>query len=277
MPENKSTENTSNESVTIEGLSDIAEAVKTKKTKSKPFLVKLRNSFFTGVVIAMPLAITGYLTWWFIGLFDRWLKPLIPAKYNPDTYLPIDLPGTGLIMALLALTVLGAAAANLFGRSIIATSERFLDRMPIVRNVYKALKQIFETALTTNSKSFSKVALIEYPRKDIYAIAFVSTKTTGEIAHRSPNKEKLLSVFLPTTPNPTSGFLLFVPEKDVQILDMNVEQAAKLVISAGLVTPEFEAKTKRKSKPKANRTKKVPALSKKQAQSLKKANQPAKA
>lgn len=266
MPENTPNEKTTDESVTIEDLADIAQAVKVEK-KPKPFLVRLRNSFFTGVVIAMPLAITGYLTWWFIGLFDKWLKPLIPEKYNPDTYLPIDIPGTGLIIALLFLTLLGAAAANLFGRSLLASSERLLDRMPIVRNVYKALKQIFETALTTNSKSFSKVALIEYPRKGIYAIAFVSTKTTGEITHRIGKNEKLFSVFLPTTPNPTSGFLLFLPEKDVQILDMNVEQGAKLVISAGLVTPEYKEK----------KTRKVPPISKKQAQSLKKSSRPAKA
>ena len=263
MAQKPKKKNGADQQAPIEGLSDIADVVKAQKKKEKSFFTRLRNSFLTGVVIAAPLAITVYITWWFIKLFDDAVKPFIPVKYNPDTYLPFNLPGTGVIIAFFALSILGALAANLFGRSLIASGERLLDRMPIVRNVYKALKQIFETALTTESKSFSKVALIEYPRKGIYAIAFVSTVTKGEIASKTSKHGKLVSVFLPTTPNPTSGFLLFVPEKDVQYLDMNVEQAAKLVISAGLVAPEYEEGGKKTSR-------KVPAINKKQAQKLKK-------
>lgn len=198
---------------------------------------RLRANFFTGLVIAAPISITLYITWWFVSLVDNWIKPLVPAVYHPDTYLPFSVPGVGLIFAIAGLTILGALAANLFGRTIVAYGEEVLDRMPVVRNLYKALKQIFETVLSQSSSSFKQVGLIEYPRTGLYALVFVSTETRGEVADKAADGADKLSVFLPTTPNPTSGFLLFVPVKDVTILDMSVEEAAKLVISAGLVVP----------------------------------------
>lgn len=202
------------------------------------FAARVRTYFLTGLVIAAPIGITIYITWWFVNLFDSWIKPLVPVKYLPDTYLPISVPGVGLVVALLGLTVLGALTANLFGRTILLAGEQMLDRMPIVRNVYKALKQIFETVLSQSNTSFRQVGLIEYPRKGLYALVFISTDTSGEVDELAAPGEPMLSVFLPTTPNPTSGFLLFVPTKDVKILEMSVEEAAKLVISAGLVTPK---------------------------------------
>lgn len=202
---------------------------------------RLRANFLTGLVIAAPISITIYITWWFVSLIDNWVKPLVPAAYNPETYLPFTVPGVGLVFALFGLTFLGAITANLFGRTIVAYGEELLDRMPVVRNVYKALKQIFETALSQSSTSFRQVGLIEYPRKGLYALVFISTETKGEVADKSGHTDKMLSVFLPTTPNPTSGYLLFVPSKDVIIMDMSVEEAAKLIISAGLVTPDMEA------------------------------------
>ncbi len=198
---------------------------------------RLRAYFLTGLVVAAPISITIYLTWWFVSFFDVWLKPLVPALYNPDTYLPFSVPGVGLVFALIALTFLGALTANLFGRTIVAYGEQMFNRMPVVRNVYRALKQIFETALSQSNSSFQDVGLIEYPRKGLFAIVFVSTETTGEIPEKSGIPE-MLSVFLPTTPNPTSGYLLFVPKRDVLLLDMSVEEGAKLVISAGLVSPK---------------------------------------
>ncbi|MEM7427001.1 MAG: DUF502 domain-containing protein [Pseudomonadota bacterium] len=197
---------------------------------------RLRTYFLTGFVVAAPIAITVYLTWWFVSLFDAWIKPYVPDVYNPDKYLPFSVPGVGLLVALFGITVVGALTANLFGRTIVAYWESLLDRMPVVRNVYRALKQIFETALQQSKSSFREVILIEYPRRGLYAIAFVSRDTVGEIPVKADAGD-MVSVFLPTTPNPTSGFLLFVPEKDVIRLDMSVEQAAKLVISAGLVVP----------------------------------------
>lgn len=203
------------------------------------FWHRVRTYFFTGLVVAAPIGITIYLTWWFVSLFDTWIKPYVPANYNPDNYLPFSVPGVGLLLALMGITMVGALTANLFGRTILSYWENVLNRMPVVRNVYSALKQIFETVLSQRSNSFSDVCLIEYPRKGIYAVAFVSTETTGEIPNKA-NVGDLASVFLPTTPNPTSGFLLFVPTRDMIRLDMSVEEAAKLVISAGLVVPEFK-------------------------------------
>lgn len=207
--------------------------------KSSPRIgPRLRNYFLTGLIIVGPVGITLYVIWWFINLIDAWVKPWVPQVYLPETYLPFSVPGVGLIFSITVLMIVGALTANLFGRTLVSYGEMMLDRMPVVRNVYRALKQIFETVLSQSSSSFQKVGVIEYPRKGLYAIVFVSTTTKGEIDKKIEKGETLLSIFLPTTPNPTSGFLLFVPERDVTILDMSVEEAAKLVISAGLVVPK---------------------------------------
>lgn len=198
---------------------------------------RLRNYFLTGLIIVGPVGITVYVIWWFINLIDAWVKPWVPVAYLPETYLPFTVPGFGLVFSITVLIIIGALTANLFGRTLVSYGEMMLDRMPVVRNVYRALKQIFETVLSQSSSSFQKVGLIEYPRKGLYAIVFISTTTKGEIDRKVEKGKTLLSIFLPTTPNPTSGFLLFVPERDVMILDMSVEEAAKLVISAGLVVP----------------------------------------
>lgn len=217
---------------------------------------RLRNYFLTGLIIVAPLAITAYLTWTFIGWVDSWVKPYIPAIYNPDYYLPFAVPGFGLLTALFLITMIGFLTANLVGRSIISFGESLLDRMPLVRSLYKGLKQIFQTVLAEQSGSFKQAALIEYPRRGLWSIVFIATDTRGEVNSRLPEDESI-SVFLPTTPNPTSGFLLFVPRKDVIILDMSVEEAAKMVISAGLVSPEYpkilpvQTKPKSKTKPAA--------------------------
>lgn len=205
---------------------------------------RLRNYFLTGLIIVGPVGITLYALWWFINLVDGWVKPWVPQVYLPETYLPFTVPGVGLIFSILVLIIVGALTANLFGRTLVSYGELMLDRMPVVRGVYRALKQIFETVLSQSNSSFQNVGLIEYPRKGLYAIVFISTRTKGEIDDKIFKGESLLSIFLPTTPNPTSGFLLFVPEKDVIILDMSVEEGAKLVISAGLVVPEYQEKLK---------------------------------
>ena len=205
---------------------------------------RLRNYMLTGLIVVGPVGITLYTVWWFINLVDGWVKPFVPAIYNPETYLPISVPGIGLVFAILILMFVGALTANLFGRTLVSYGEILLGRMPVVRNVYRALKQIFETVLSQSSASFQKVGIIEYPRRGIYAMVFVSKETGGEIRARKKFGQSLLSVFLPTTPNPTSGFLLFVPEDEIIILDMTVEDAAKLVISAGLVEPVYQSHLK---------------------------------
>lgn len=212
-----------------------------KPPKGIGLMARLRNYFLTGLVVAAPLSITIYITWSFINFVDDWIKPWVPGIYNPDTYLPFAVPGVGLVFALIGLTIIGALTANLFGRSLIQFGEHILDRTPVVRNLYRALKQIFETVISQSNNSFREVGLIEYPRLGLYAIVFVSTDTKGEVKHKAGvDDEDMISVFLPTTPNPTSGFLLFLPRKDMIPLDMSVEEAAKLVISAGLVAPHYE-------------------------------------
>ncbi|MEL6736343.1 MAG: DUF502 domain-containing protein [Pseudomonadota bacterium] len=189
------------------------------------------------------MAITAYLTWTLIQWVDSWVKPYLPDIYNPDQYLPFSVPGFGLLVALFIITIVGFLTANLIGRSIVSYSEYLLSRMPVVRNIYSALKQIFETVFREDSDNFQSAVLVEYPRKDIWALAFVATDTLGEVQEKLDEPAgQTVSVFLPTTPNPTSGFLLFVPKQDIVMLEMSVEEAAKLVISAGLVAPEFKQK-----------------------------------
>ncbi len=204
-------------------------------------ITRFRNYFLTGLIICAPLAITVYITWSIVQWFDDAVKPYVPEVYNPDTYLPFTLPGFGLLVAIFVITLIGFFAANYIGRTLVAYGEVMLGRMPFVRNIYSGLKQIFQTVLSDKSDSFKKVGLIEYPRKGLYALVFIATDTDGEVGERLKGRgDEAISVFLPTTPNPTSGFLLFVPKRDAIILDMSVEDAAKLVISAGLVSPEYQ-------------------------------------
>lgn len=199
------------------------------------FMTRIRNYFLTGLVVAAPIGLTIWIVRWFIDLIDTWFTPLIPKQYQPDNYLPFDIPGLGLLIAFVLLTLLGALTANFFGRTVLNFGERIVSRMPVVRSIYGALKQIFETVISQSAASFREVGLIEYPRKGLFCIVFITTQTKGEIVDKSGHE--LISVFLPTTPNPTSGFLLFVPKQDVKILDMTIEEGAKLIISAGLVEP----------------------------------------
>ena len=200
---------------------------------------KLRSYFLTGLVLSAPVAITLAVAWWFINKIDAIFTPFIPNQYLPENFLPFPIPGVGLIIGFIVITFFGFLARIVLGTGFIKFGESILNRTPVVRNIYKGLKQIFETVFSENGRSFSKAAIIEYPRNGVHAICFVSTDTKGEILKKiAKDGEVYLSVFLPTTPNPTSGFLLFLLEEDVQILDMSVEDAAKLVISAGLINPE---------------------------------------
>lgn len=204
-------------------------------------MTKLRNYFLTGFVICAPLAITAWLTWSFVQWVDGWVKPYIPGYYNPDTYLVFSVPGFGLVVALVLITLIGFLTANLIGKTIVGWGERLVNRTPLVRTVYNALKQIFETVFATQSNSFKTAALIEYPRRGCWCIVLIATTAKGEIASIfEPEGKEMLAVFLPPTPNPTSGFLLYVPREDVKILDMKVEDAMKLVVSAGIVGPEAD-------------------------------------
>lgn len=204
--------------------------------KKTSFVTKLRNYFLAGIVITAPISLTIYLTWLFIDWVDRQVTPLLPSPYNPETYLPFSIPGLGLLIMVVFLTFVGFVAANLFGRTLISLGERLVNRMPVVRTLYNAFKQILETVLQSSSQSFRQVVMLEYPRRGVWAVAFVTADTTGEIARRGD--QELINIFLPTTPNPTSGFLLIVPKRDLIFLDMSVEEAAKFIISAGVIMPE---------------------------------------
>ncbi len=209
---------------------------KRRKPPRRSFWLRMRGNFLTGLVVVAPTLLTIYLIWTVITFVDDQIVPWVPGIYNPSTYLGVNIPGFGVVVFILFTAIVGYFTKNLFGRQIVLMAERWVDRMPIVRSIYNALKQIVETALSQSSTSFKHACLVEYPRRGLWAIAFVSTETRGEILERVPD-EGMMSVFLPTTPNPTSGFLLFVPKQDVVLLDMTVEEAAKLVISAGLVSP----------------------------------------
>ena len=202
-------------------------------------MTRLRNYFLTGIIVTAPLAITAYLAWTIIHWVDSWVKPYVPDRYNPDHYLPFAVPGFGLVVALLMITLIGFVTASFVGRTIVGFGERLLNRMPLIRNVYRGLKQIFETVLANRSDLFNKVALFEYPRKGAWSIVFIAKQQESEInAALSGRRGRTVAVFRPITPNVTTGYLLYVDESDLIPLDMSVEDAAKVLISAGLVTPE---------------------------------------
>ena len=200
-----------------------------------PFIARLRRYFFAGILVTAPAGITLYLAWIAITFVDARVTPFLPAVYNPSTYLPFSIPGVGVVVVIVGLTLIGALTAGLFGRFLLRFSERVLNRMPVVRNVYGAMKQIFETVFAERSTAFRDVVLVEYPRQGIWVIGFITGMTEGEIQHLTA--DKLVNVFIPTTPNPTSGFLLFVPRQDLVTLEMTVEEGIKMVVSGGIVTP----------------------------------------
>lgn len=205
--------------------------------KRRSLFASLRASFLTGLVIIAPVGLTIWLIWSVTGWIDGFVLPLVPRTIQPEKYIGINLRGVGVIIFLIFTTFIGWIGKGLIGRSLIAYGEVMVDRMPVVRTIYSGIKQISETVFAQSERSFEKACLIQYPRKGIWAIGFISTPAKGEVAKRAQTSGELIGVFVPTTPNPTSGFLLFFPEEDVIELDMSVEEAAKLVISAGLVYP----------------------------------------
>lgn len=210
-------------------------------------LASLRNSFLTGVVIAAPLFITIGVVYWLITgplkQLDGFVQRNIPKAVLPEWFETISIvPGFGVLVAVILLTLLGVMAKNFIGRFFINTGERVLDSMPVVRSLYGFFKNVFEMALQQSEQSFKEVALIEYPRPGIWTLCFVVTRSKGEVAHALDDVgPQMTNVFVPTTPNPTSGFLLFVPRDTLRPLDMSVENGAKMIFSAGLVAPDFQA------------------------------------
>jgi len=207
----------------------------------------VRANFVAGILVTAPVAITLYAVWAVVSWFDREVVPLIPERYSPETYLDFPLPGLGLLIAVVALYLIGAMTAGLFGRYLMGIGERLLARVPVVRSIYSATKQIAETVLAKQSKAFREVALIEYPRKGTWTMGFITGSPTAEIIENTA--EDVVSVFVPTTPVPSAGFLLFVPRTEIVVLDMTVEEGLKMVVSLGMVAPPERVTPSAESEP----------------------------
>ncbi|WP_421783548.1 DUF502 domain-containing protein [Kiloniella litopenaei] len=201
--------------------------------------MKLRNYFFGGMLVTAPIGLTFWLAWEIIILIDSWVRPYIPLKWNPETYLPFALPGLGLFFIFVTLTLIGFLTAGIVGKTLLRISERLLDQMPVIRTVYGAIKQIIETIFQDHSNAFREVVLFQYPRPGSWALGFYTGDSNRLI--KDISEDESINIFLPTTPNPTSGFLLFVPRKEARMLTMSVEEGIKMVVSGGIVTPEYHA------------------------------------
>ena len=197
---------------------------------------KLRAYLFTGILVTAPVAITFYMAYKFILWVDKFVGQLIPQQYLPSNYLPFTIPGLGLVVLIVALILVGMFAAGFMGRFFLRLGEWIVYKVPLVSSVYSVLKQVFETFFSSKTQAFSKVVMLEYPRKGIWILGFVSADLGGEAKEKFD--EEMLAVFIPTTPNPTSGFLIFVPKKDTIEMNMTVEEGLKYVISGGLVEPK---------------------------------------
>ena len=201
-----------------------------KNKPKKSILSSLRNNFIAGVVVLIPIGITLYLTVFIINISSK----LIPKEINPNHYLPYNIPGLEILIAVLIITIIGWISLSFIGKRLFNLFETILNKIPIIRTIYSAVEQLIETF--TSSKSDKKtVVLVEYPRKGVFAVGFATKENTGEI--RKKAGKELLNVFVPTTPNPTSGFLLMFPKDEVIFLDLTFEEASKFIVSAGSFNP----------------------------------------
>ena len=198
---------------------------------------RVRNYFLTGLIVAGPVAITIWLIWSFVTWVDDLVRPFIPIAYRPETYLPVKVPGFGLIIAFLALTILGFLTANLVGRTFVEIGETILERVPIVRPLYRGLKQVFETLFSKSGSSFRTVGLVEFPAPGMWSLVFLSTPPGVDVTQTLPSQEEYVSAFMPCTPNPTTGFFFYVLRSEIIELDIPVEAAAKLIMTAGMIQP----------------------------------------
>lgn len=206
-----------------------------EKPAKVSFGARLRGSFFAGILVTVPIVLTIYLVWVLVKTVDDMVASVLPHQWNPNTYLPFDVPGLGLIIFFVAMVVIGAVTASFMGRFFHRRFERILNRLPVVRSIYSAIKQIMDTVFSQRSQAFREAVLVEYPRRDLWTIAFITGETKGEV--KNLHADEIINIYVPTTPNPTSGFLLFVPKRDIIPLNMSVDEALKMVISTGIVTP----------------------------------------
>ena len=219
------------------------------KNEKKPslisrFLSKIKTYLFTGILVTAPVGMTFYIAYYLILYIDRWSNAIVPPKFRFSEYLKVEVPGLGFIVILTMLILIGMFTTGYVGRFFVKLGEKILSKMPFISSVYNLLKQVFETFFSGKKQSFNQVVLLEYPRKGLWVLGFVSAKTDGEVGKKISGK--VLNVFVPTTPNPTSGFLIFVPESEVIKLKMSVEDGLKLVISCGIVSPNMEKQKAKK-------------------------------
>jgi uncharacterized membrane protein len=233
---------------------------------SKTMGVKIRGYFLTGIFVTAPVTITLYIAYKFFSFIDNQVHQILSQPYDGTLYQGITLPGAGVIIAFLFFIFVGWFASNIIGKFLINLGEGILDRIPVIRSLYSAIKQVFETITQSQSEAFREVVMVEYPRKGLWAIGFVTGVSKGEVQN-CVNAETI-NVFLPTTPNPTSGFLLFVPKDEIKFLKMSVEDGIKLVVSGGIIIPPSEkegyqaVKKKTSSKPSAEKVKPTAAVKK---------------
>src|ERR1700733_10522299 len=207
----------------------------------RSFSQRLRSWFFTGLVVFGPIAVTAYIAWWVIDTIDNCVRPWLPNTLSPDASLPFHVPGFGVLIAIVGLTLLGFLTANFIGRSLVRFGEAMLDRTPLIRGVYKGLKQVFETIFSQSGSQFRKVGLIEFPVKGSWSIVFISSAPAEVVAGALPSKRPMISAFMPCTPNPTTGFFFYIPADEVIELPISADEAAKLIMSAGLIQPQGQA------------------------------------
>jgi uncharacterized membrane protein len=210
-------------------------------TFHRSFGQRLRSWFFTGLVVFGPTAVTAYIAWWVVDTIDNWVRPWLPNILWPDGYLPFHVPGFGVLIAIVGLTLLGFLAANFIGRSLVRFGEAMLDRTPLIRGVHKGLKQVFETIFSQSGSQFRKVGLVEFPVKGGWSIVFISSAPAEIIADALPEKRPMISAFMPCTPNPTTGYFFYIPADEVIELPISADEAAKLIMSAGLIQPQGQA------------------------------------
>jgi uncharacterized membrane protein len=201
-------------------------------------MARLRTWLFTGLLVLVPIAITAWVIEFVVSSMDKVLN-ILPAAWQPKQLLGVEIPGIGLVAVLLLLLVVGALAHNFIGRKVVGAWDSLLNRIPVVRSIYKSVKQVSDTLFSENGNAFREAVLVQYPREGVWTIAFVTGTPEGDVA-RSLNgaSEALISVYVPTTPNPTSGFFLMLPRANVKPLEMSVDQALKYIISMGVVAPE---------------------------------------
>jgi len=214
------------------------------ETPHHGLMFRFRNYFLTGLVVAGPVAITLYITWWFVTWVDGLVRPFVPSAYRPETYLPFGVPGSGLIVAVVGLTLLGFLTANLIGRTLVDLGERLLGRIPAVRAIYRGLKQVFETLFSGKGSSLRRVGLVEFPSPGMWSIVLISQPPSTEVASRLPGNDEQISVFLPCAPNPTTGFFFYLPKSKIIEVDMSAEDAATLIMSCGVVQPGSDQQKK---------------------------------